>query len=198
MPERGANRRAGRANQRAPVAKLDIGCQRANNVPRMMRSLLMVLVVATPAVTPAWGPSSAEGLQLGCWVDARAHAMQCAIRNQGHVVLQVSDYFLGDSASVDVKAVQPGHEPLLHSELSTLSAGAGPSNLHSLAPKQFLPKRGARAQVTVLAPAFSIPLKSLAKHDDAPQVVVTQRLGGDGLDAGWSGTLQSGPFVLPR
>lgn len=197
MPERDANRRAVRANQRAAAAKLDIGWEPTKNARLMMRSLLVVLVAATPTVSPAWGPSSPEGLQLGCWVDARAHVIQCAIRNQGHVVLQVSDYFLGDSASVDVKAVQPGREPLLHSELSSLSAGAGPSNLHSLAPKQFLPKRGARAQLTVLGPAFSIPLKSLAKHD-ALQVVVTQRLGGDGLDAGWSGTLQSGAFALPR
>jgi hypothetical protein len=155
-----------------------------------------MLLASPPPV--AWGPASSEGLQLGCWLDARAALLRCALRNQGPSPVRVSTYRLGDAASLTVRPAHDALAPaLLATTLSVLSAGAVEADLRQLRPGRYLRARGDPGSDALLSQAFTVSLASLAPHDHELQVVVTQSLGDDGVEGGWAGTLRSGPVAVP-
>ena len=138
-----------------------------------------------PTSTPtSWGPSSPEGLQLGCWQDGET--IRCSIRNDGAAPVRYSDYLLGDPGFVTLRVSVDGGDEWhdLPQPSSTLSAGALAANIHSLAPQQAMPPKRGTGNV-----AFSVDLHGRAQHGF--RVVVIQHFGDDGSKGTWRGDLVS-------
>ena len=158
-----------------------------------------------------WGPEDSGGLQLGAWLDSRQPVLWCVIRNQGDRSIRYSDYFLGYWECVTLKArVDPHDEWRImprHKQSPRYYKGAGASSkdVHLLQPrKEMLPAHREGEQPIVrseLPPySFSVRLRDIDWPDSwtgAVQVVVSQRLGGDGSADTWEGTLESEPISMP-
>ena len=166
---------------------------------------------ADPPKSTRWGPKDQSGLQLGAWLDPHKLILRCVIRNQGDQAVRYSDCLLGAWEFVDIKARRSPKAPWRIVALrgqgirAAMGAGAVPSNVHLLPPKeQMLPmhREGQRQAVAAKRPecTFCVNLWEFdwpSSWTGTVEIAVQQNLGNDGSKDTWARTLESAAVEFP-
>jgi hypothetical protein len=172
-----------------------------------------------------WGPQDPCGLQMAAWREPGRSVLRCVVRNHGDHSICYSDYWLGYWGKLTVEArprggrawsrmVWRGEPGTINPESGTSRrrigraikhGGASPSDVHALEPGEEMPppyREGKKLSVAPTTPtcSFSVNLAELEWPDswkgDA-EVRISQKLGGDGSEGTWEGTLKSQVLAVP-